>query len=364
MTKEDLTLLGILYFLAFIASMGCTKLIIRNASRVGLICEPTERCAHVTPTPKGGGLAFVASFLVFVILLFSWNYITANIALSIGIGSFLISVLGLLDDALNLSVKSRLITQILIISTTLLAFSPLPPIELPGLVLNVPYFSWIFTTLLLVWWLNLFNFMDGIDGLASTESICVLLSAITLIGGRNLLSDEGILIFLLIVSLLGFIAFNWAPAQIFMGDVGSTFLGYILGMIAVSTIINNSLNIWTWLILSGVFSVDATTTLLRRMLNGERWYQAHKSHAYQKVSRWLELLDGTHKGRVVAHRKVSLYVVLINIFWLFPLAGSTLVWTTWGPWILVIAWAPLVFLAFYFGAGTQKELAPNGRSYG
>ena len=356
MMKEDLTLFGILFILAVITSVVCTKLIIRNAARVGLISEPTERCAHVNPTPNGGGLAFIFSFLTIMSFLYSWNYISGNIVLGIGLGSFLIAVIGFFDDYLHLSVKSRLIAQALIITTTLFVFSPLPSIKLLGFELNSPWISWVLITLLLVWWLNLFNFMDGIDGLASLESICILVSAIILIGLHGILSNEGILIGLLIASLLGFIGFNWAPAKIFMGDAGSTFLGYVLGMIALFTIINGSLNLWAWLILSGIFWVDATITLLRRMSHGERWYQAHQSHAYQKVSRWLELIDGTNKGRMVAHRKATISIFLINVFWLFPLAGSTLVWPAWGLFILGIAWTPLLFLAFYFGAGTQKEL--------
>ncbi|QDT99923.1 MraY family glycosyltransferase [Gimesia aquarii] len=357
MTNEDLTLLGILFFLAVIISIVCTKLIIRNATRVGLISEPTERCAHVNPTPKGGGLAFVISFLAILGLLYSWNYITGTFVLSIGLGSFFIALIGFFDDCLQLSAKLRLITQLLIITATLFVFSPLPQIELLGLKFNSPWLSWILITLLLVWWLNLFNFMDGIDGLASLESIYILLSAIILIGLHGTLSnEETLIIVLLFASLIGFISFNWAPAKIFMGDAGSTFLGYVLEMIALITIMNGSLNLWTWLILSGVFWVDATSTLFRRMLHGQRWYQAHNSHVYQKVSRWLEFVDGTDKGRIVAHRKVTLYILIINVFWLFPLAGITLVWPEWGLLILGIAWAPLLFLALYFGAGTQQEL--------
>ncbi|QDT43119.1 WbpL_WbcO_like glycosyltransferase [Gimesia alba] len=357
MMNEDLTFLGILLFLAAIISIVCTKTIIKNAARIGLISEPTERCAHVNPTPNGGGLAFVISFLAMASLLYSWNYISGNIVLGIGFGSLLIAAIGFFDDYLHLSIKLRLLSQTLIITTTLFVLSPLPSIQLLGFELNSPWVSWTLITLILVWWLNLFNFMDGIDGLASLESICILVSAIILIGFQRILSNEGVLILLLIASLLGFIGYNWAPAKIFMGDAGSTFLGYVLGMIALLTIINGSLNPWAWLILSGVFWVDATTTLLRRMSNGERWYQAHQSHTYQRVSRWLELKDGTDNGRSVAHRKVTLFIFMINVCWLFPSAGITLMWPEWGLLIWGIAWAPLLFLAFYFGAGTQKELA-------
>ena len=357
MTSEDLTFPGILLLMAVIISIVCTKLIIKNAAKLGLVSEPTERCAHVNPTPSGGGLAFVVSYLAIISLLYSWGYVSGNIILGIGLGGFFIALIGFLDDSLHLSVKVRLLTQTLIITTTLIVFAPLPSIQLFGIELNSLWMSWGLITLLLVWWLNLFNFMDGIDGLASLETLCILVSAIILIGVHRVLSNEGMLIIFLIASLLGFLGYNWAPAKIFMGDAGSTFLGYVLGMIALLTIINGSLNPWAWLILSGVFWVDATITLLRRMLQGERWYQAHQSHTYQRVSRWIELIDGSSNGRSIAHRKVTMTVFVINIFWLFPLAGATLKWPEWGLLILVISWAPLLLLAFYFGAGTQKELA-------
>ena len=133
MTNEDFTLLGILFFLAVVISIVCTKLIILNAARFGLISKPTARCAHVNPTPKGGGLAFVISFLTILGLLYLWNYITGTIVLSIGLGSFFIALIGFFDDCLHLSAKSRLIIQLLIITATLFVFSPLPQIELLGL---------------------------------------------------------------------------------------------------------------------------------------------------------------------------------------------------------------------------------------
>ena len=161
---------------------------------------------------------------------------------------------------------------------------------------------------------------------------------------------------ILTASLAGFILVNWAPAKIFMGDVGSTFLGYTLGMLAATTVYSGALNLWVWLILPGVFWVDATFTLLRRMLRGDRWYQAHQSHAYQRVSRYLVEPEGKNLTRKAAHRRVTLIALALNVCWLLPLATMALFWPAWGLPLVMIAWAPLVALATYYGAGKPGNI--------
>jgi len=166
---------------------------------------------------------------------------------------------------------------------------------------------------------------------------------------------------LLAVSILGFIGVNWPPAKIFMGDAGSTFLGYMSGMLALMTLVTGALNLWVWLILPGVFWVDATSTLLRRMIRGDRWYQGHQSHAYQRVSRFLEGPESQNHRRQKAHRTVTLSILAINVCWLFPLATSALVWPEWGTLFVAIAWMPLLVLAAYCGAGKPGNIELSGK---
>ena len=187
--------------------------------------------------------------------------------------------------------------------------------------------------------LNLYNFMDGIDGLASVEAICVCLSACLLywLGGFNNLIITPLL---LAASVAGFLFWNFPPARIFMGDAGSGFLGIILGLLSLQATWVSPKLLWVWLILLGVFIVDATVTLLRRLLRGDKVYEAHRSHAYQFASR--------QYGR---HLPVTLAVAAINLLWLLPVAACVVLLRLDGALGLVLAYAPLVLLAVKFHAG-------------
>ncbi len=364
---DSLILPGFLLLSIFVTSLVCTGLIVKLAPRLGLVKAPTSRCSHVAPTPRGGGLAIVVTCLSAICLLF-WDELVSGSSLSmIFCGGCCIAAIGLWDDLYHLSVRYRLCAQVLIISVSVYAISPLPAVDLWGFTLDTTWVLWAIATIAMVWWLNLFNFMDGIDGMAVTEAISILVMASILIcfkipflnAGYSL---EQALMMILAVSLLGFMGANWAPAKIFMGDVGSTFLGYMLGVLALMTIVAGSLNLWAWLILPAVFWVDATSTLLRRMIGGERWYQAHRSHAYQRVSRLLAGSGERDHLRHQAHRKVSLSVLAMNVCWLFPLAACSLIWSEWGILFVVIAWLPLVVLAAFCGAGKPGEIERHGKT--
>jgi len=150
---------------------------------------------------------------------------------------------------------------------------------------------------------------------------------------------------------LGFLIWNFPPARIFMGDAGSGFLGIILALLSLQAAWIESRLLWVWLILLGVFIVDATVTLFRRVLRGEKFYQAHRSHAYQYASRIL----GTH-------RPVTLAVCAINIFWLMPVASLVAAGKLDGIIGLVVAYLPLLLLAYRYKAGDPQAQAGQDRS--
>jgi len=200
-------------------------------------------------------------------------------------------------------------------------------------------------TLGLVWLINLFNFMDGIDGIAAIEAVCVLSGCVLLLWFQGAPLQTLAWPMLLAVTVVGFLLWNWPPASIFMGDVGSGFLGYVLGCFLVDTAVAGLIPVWSWLILLGVFVVDATVTLVRRALSGARWYEAHRSHAYQHAAqKWK------------SHRKVSLAVLGINLVWLLPLAWLAALIPEHGWLIMVVALAPLVAAALWLGAGNEENL--------
>jgi Fuc2NAc and GlcNAc transferase len=221
----------------------------------------------------------------------------------------------------------------------------LPPLRAFGVGFELGWLGHVLAVLYLVWLLNLYNFMDGIDGIASVEAICVCLGGSLLYA---LLGEPGLALLplLLAVACAGFLYWNFPPAKIFMGDAGSGFLGIALGVLSLQAAWVAPQLLWSWLILLGVFIVDATWTLFRRLLRGEKVYEAHRSHAYQFASRQF--------GR---HLPVTGAVALLNLGWLLPIALWVAVGGLDGLLGLLLAYAPLILLAIKFQAGKQEGTA-------
>jgi UDP-N-acetylmuramyl pentapeptide phosphotransferase/UDP-N-acetylglucosamine-1-phosphate transferase len=275
-------------------------------------------------------------------LTYSPEFNPAFIPILILAGTLVVGI-GFWDDHRPLSAKWRFLVHFLAGTGALLYLPELPVIHFFSFALKSQVVLFLLYVLMLVWILNLYNFMDGIDGIAAVEALTTAGSVVLLLWFQGQI-DWVLIPLLLLVSVSGFLVWNWPPAKIFMGDACSGFLGFVLGLLAIMTSINGALNIWCWWILLAVFIVDATTTLIIRMLRGEIWHQAHRSHAYQILSR-----------RLASHKKVTLGVLLINIFWLLPLAYLTLKVEVWAPLICLLAMTPLFFLAYTAGAGTTND---------
>jgi Fuc2NAc and GlcNAc transferase len=201
----------------------------------------------------------------------------------------------------------------------------------------------ILAVLAIVWAINLFNFMDGIDGIAGVEAVFVAAAGACLCaagGGASAVSAAG---FVLAGSCLGFLVWNWPPAKIFLGDVGSGFLGYCLAVLTLAATRGSPAAGWIWIILLGVFLVDATVTLSRRAVRGARVHEAHRSHAYQSLAR-----------RWHSHLKVTLAVSALNLCWLLPLASFAAVRPRWAIASTAMALLPLVIVALWVGAGADE----------
>lgn len=318
--------------------------LIRIALRHNLLDIPNQRSSHSLPTPRGGGLAILLGFYL------GGGYLglTGRIAIphllglsGCGLG---IAMIGFWDDLFPLSAARRFVVHL---GCVLVALTFLPTgceSFLPGGAWIHPVFTWLLLLFGVVWLVNLYNFMDGIDGLAGAEACFVALGAGIILFSIGEGGGYFSLLLLLSASVLGFLLWNWSPAKIFMGDACSGFLGFVFGMLALLTSCSTTMSLWTWFILLGVFVVDSMVTLLVRICRGEKFYQAHRSHAYQILAR-----------RLHSHKKVTLAVLAVNVFWLFPCAFFSVFWPDSGHFLALLAYSPLVLCCVMVGAGTLNE---------
>ena len=327
-----------------LAAILLTGLIRRYAPRYGLLDVPNARSSHQTAMPRGGGLAVVVVVTATALILTLLGRLPWAEALGwVGGGSF-IAVVGLLDDRGGLSVRSRLLAQLLTALCVMWICDRLP-LEHQSTMLQVA--AWLAGAIGIVWAINLFNFMDGIDGLAGQQALFVSMGAL-LLGAGPPSGAEGWMLYSVASATGGFLLWNWAPARIFLGDAGSGFLGFALTLAALATSRNGSLSLWTWLILQGAFIVDATMTLCVRASRGERVHAAHRQHAYQRLARHWR-----------SHSRVSVVFAGVNVGWLLPLAAASVMRPDLVAWLALTALLPLCVVALIIGAGRQGEIRPS-----
>ena len=324
------------------ASLLLTWVLRRYALSRSLMDIPNGRSSHSVPTPRGGGVAIVLTYLVTLVLVAFAGWVSWSAALPLLGAGALIAVVGFLDDHGHIAARWRLLAHFGAALWALLWMGGLPTISLVGVEVDLGWLGHVLAAFYLVWMLNLYNFMDGIDGIASIEAVCACAGACLvywLTGHENLMIAP----MLLAVAVLGFLYWNFPPARIFMGDAGSGFLGVVIGILSLQAAWAAPEMLWVWLILLGVFIVDATFTLGRRLLRGDKVYEAHRSHAYQYASRLA--------GR---HLPVTLTVMAINLLWLLPIALFVGLGFD-GVLGLMVAYIPLVLLAIKFHAGELEK---------
>jgi Fuc2NAc and GlcNAc transferase len=237
----------------------------------------------MTPTPRGGGIAIAfVSFAAIVIAVVA-RALTQEVSTALVGGGVAIAFIGWLDDRHEIGIAIRAIVHILAAAWAVFWLGGLPELRIGETAIQLGWFGSVLAVLSIVWFINLYNFMDGSDGLAATEGVSVALVAGTILMAHR---QVGLAVVSLAIAgaALGFLVRNWAPASIFMGDVGSGLLGFLFATLALASERQGTLPLLAWMILLGVFVVDATVTLLRRVVRGERWYAGHRSHAYQRLA--------------------------------------------------------------------------------
>lgn len=330
-----------IFFISFVFSFLFVAIYRAHALKNNILDIPNQRSSHIIPVPRGGGIGIVLAVLVML----PFSGMDSVFICGLIMSSLLVAVIGFLDDLKGLSATRRLFWHVFASVFLLYIIGGFPDVFIWGIRVYGVVFSNIFGVLFLVWMLNLYNFMDGIDGIASIEALTVSLGASLILFLRD--GDGGAISACLLISFasFGFLLWNFPRARIFMGDSGSSFLGFILGGMAIYSETVSPGMIWVWLILLGVFVVDATMTLIVRALRGDKIYEAHRTHAYQKAS---QMMHG--------HVPVTLCVGVINVLFLLPLAVMVGQGKILGPTALIVAYVPLVILAITLRAGRSSHV--------
>lgn len=330
MNYINISFIFISFFLTFIVG--------RCLRKFGLYDVPTERGMHDFDVVRGGGLAVV----ICLVLLIGYHLLIGSldgiIAISMIISLFVIGLLGLYDDFKSLSFKFRLVIHFIAASFLVFILQEninninLHPLPISG------GFKYVFFILFIVWFINLYNFMDGINGIASTQAIYFFSSLAAL---SILIPDISHTIYLGYAAIfLGFLLWNFPKARIFLGDVGSGSIGVFIAVniISISSIDPNLF--WISLLLMSIFIVDTTITLFVRILLRQSFHQAHNSHVYQKSALILN-----------SHTSVTLIILFFNSVVILPLIAAFLVYE-WDLFYLMLSvYTILASFAFYLKAG-------------
>lgn len=340
------TLIGLtsLVIIAVLAgSYACTIWVIRNAQNLGLIDIPNDRSSHTMPTPRGGGIVFTATFYLGLLILFGIGAVDENWMLGLFIGGPLVAIIGFLDDRKSLPASARLMIHFIAAVATYAIITQMfhYHMEISFLPTQNQTLLGIFCVLYIMWMVNLYNFMDGIDGMAGTQGVvAALLSAgLSFWQGSPAL---GAIYLLLAASVGGFLFHNWSPAKIFMGDCGAYFLGFAFATLALISKVYLGHSIHAHMILLGVFICDATYTLVLRAVQGKRVYQAHRDHAFQHAVQ-----------RGLSHRRVNLMWNAVTMFWLGPVAMASVLYPLQATLFLLLGYIPLIVMVAYMKAGIE-----------
>jgi Fuc2NAc and GlcNAc transferase len=302
-----LTLFAITFLLSFLIVWYWQK-VLRQKQILDL---PNHRSSHSIPTPRAGGIGIFLSFFIGI----SWLWIlyqkTNRDDLFLLGGSVLVFCVGLIDDFK--STRRRLRLGVHLVSSGFVIIWMWEPfinwVDFDSFGYTLPIFLCIFWIIGIVWSINLFNFMDGINGIAGMEAVFLSSALAILMASENRGEQIFYKLILLAVATLGFIIWNFPRAMVFLGDAGSGFLGFVIAAFASYSFLVVNISVWTLLTISSLFWMDATFTIIKRILRKEKIFNAHNSHAYQILAR---------KWR--SHASVTIAYSVVNVLILFPLA--------------------------------------------
>jgi Fuc2NAc and GlcNAc transferase len=329
---------------AFVGSWLLTRAMREIAARRGVVDVPNARSSHGSPMPRGGGVAIVVTTTLALLILTLLHLLRVDLLLALVGGGLAVAWVGFADDHRSLSAATRLTVHFAAAVWALVCLGGLPPLQVGTHLLSFGRGGYVLGALGIVWTLNLFNFMDGIDGIAGAEAIFIALAGalLTWVTGGD--TSVALVAVTFAAACAGFVVWNWPPAKIFMGDVGSGYVGYVIAVLSLAAAHDSPSAIWIWLLLGSVFFVDATVTLARRLIRGERLSEAHRSHAYQWLAR-----------RWGSHLRVTAVMMAVNLLLLLPCALLAALRPIFAFWIV---------LGLLISGGLAAVAAGSGRPEG
>lgn len=337
----EIALHTIIFIISLVASYWLTHQYRKYALAKGIIDQPNQRSSHTLPTPRGGGISIVITCSLLIITGVLTGQLDARTGAAFLLSGSMVAIVGLMDDHKHLSGVIRLSVHLLASLCGLLLLPELPNLAFLGTEIHTNGAGLLIAAITLAWLINLYNFMDGIDGIAATEAIATLVGAALILSLHTYHQWHLLVVFT--APLIGFLIWNWSPAKIFMGDGSSGYLGITLGLTASYLASTTPANLWCWAILLGVFIVDSSWTLSARVLTGQQWHQPHRSHCYQILARKFE-----------SHAIISTGTGVITLFWLTPIAATASFHPEQGYLLLIAAYSPLCYLCARNRAGKRN----------
>jgi Fuc2NAc and GlcNAc transferase len=295
----------------------------------GVLDIPNARSSHVTPTPRGGGIALLLALAPAIGAAMVLRILASPVAVALLFGGGVVALLGWLDDHGSLSARRRLLWQAVAASAAVFLIGGLPEVRIGAWTLHLGIWGTPLAVIGVVWATNLYNFIDGIDGLAGSQGVLIGIA-----GGIALLATNstGLALVAICVAFgsLGFLRWNWPPAQIFMGDVGSGTLGFLFGVLAIASEHEGEVGVFAWSLFAGSLILDATATLLRRWIKGERVLEAHRKHAFVR----LVIAGWSHRQVTLAYLIFSLPCALLGILMSLSWEIAPICWVAGALWLV------------------------------
>lgn len=342
-------MLDLVVFIVFLLIAGGNYLLtgwfIKYARLRRITDVPTERSSHKIPTPRAGGVGFVIISIVAFSIYFAWMGILATDTYVVMLLTLTaIACLGWFDDRNNLSQTIRLSIQLLAAVSVIFFIEGLDTFFLPYISnISLGIFSPVLGLLWIMGATNIYNFMDGVDGIASVQALTASTGwmIIANLWNEPILFTVNLIVF---ATVAAFLMYNWSPAKIFMGDVGSVFLGFFFAMMPflAATLADDRVigfTLWIGAILLWPFLFDGTYTLVRRLIKGENIFQAHRSHLYQR----LNIAGWSHDIISILYLAFSLVCIIFALIFIHESNE-----------IQIVIIAGLLFLSYLYIKGVAK----------